>query len=121
MSRPCVMQGGMRRLHRRDALSLSIRPLEIMEERTQGDRGLRDMVEVAVIEEEDRGGMEEEEEAEEAEGDFEDMTLFSDCDAKVKEMKELFDRAMRFHRKSMEKATTEMPRKEWELEMANVE
>ena len=65
MSRPCVMQGGMRRLHRRDALSLSIRPLEIMEERTQGDRGLRDMVEVAVIEEEDRGGMEEEEEEEE--------------------------------------------------------
>ena len=63
----------------------------------------------------------EEEEEEEAEGDFEDMTLFCDCDAKVKEMKELFDRAMRFHRKSMEKATTEMPRKEWELEMANVE
>ena len=55
----------MRRLYRRDALSLSIRPLEIMEERTQGDRGLRDMVEVAVIEEEDRGGMEEEEEGSE--------------------------------------------------------
>ena len=45
------MQGERRRRRRRDALSLNTRLLEIREGGMRGDRGQRDIEEVAVIEE----------------------------------------------------------------------